>query len=111
MKGFKAYVASLIDPEFIPSGIKTAMLVGSLLFVINHGPALYRRQMTQERWISVILTYVMPYLVNVYGQYSYRRRLTNGAPSLINVYPPSCSTQLQPTLPRSDMPTVKGQQP
>jgi hypothetical protein len=55
--------------------VKTALFVGSLLFLINHGPALLRGEMTHERWVSVVLTYVMPYLVNVYGQYSYRRKL------------------------------------
>lgn len=82
MKGLKEYGASLINPDFISSGIKTAILVGSLLFAINHGTALWRGQMTQERWVSVILTYVMPYLVNVYGQYSYRRRLMSDTSSL-----------------------------
>ena len=75
MKVLKEYVASLLEPEFIPSGIKTAAFVGSLLFLVNHGSAFLRREMTRERWISVVVTYAMPYLVNVYGQYSYRRKL------------------------------------
>ncbi len=79
MKGLKKYVASLLDPEFIPTGLKTALFVGSLLFFINHGPALLRGEMTRERWISTAMTYVMPYLVNVYGQYSYRRKLATEA--------------------------------
>lgn len=76
MQVLKQYFASLGDPEFVPTGLKTAGLVGSLLFLINHGPALLRGEMTHERWISTIATYAMPYLVNVYGQYSYRRKLT-----------------------------------
>jgi hypothetical protein len=75
VKGIQAYIVSLFDPEFISTGLKTALFVGSLLFVINHGPALLRQEMTQERWVSAIMTYAMPYLVNVYGQYSYRRKL------------------------------------
>ncbi|HAJ57932.1 MAG TPA: hypothetical protein DCP31_00580 [Cyanobacteria bacterium UBA8543] len=59
----------------MPTGLKTAVVVGSLLFLINHGSAFIRREMTQERWISALITYIMPYLVNVYGQYSYRRKL------------------------------------
>lgn len=76
MKVLKEYTVSLLEPEFIPTGLKTAAFVGSLLFLINHGPAFLRGEMTRERWISVVVTYTMPYLVNVYGQYSYRRRLT-----------------------------------
>ncbi len=71
----KGFFVSLVDPEFLPTGIKTAVLVGSALFLINHGPALFRGEMSQERWFSVVLTYCMPYLVNVYGQYSYRRKI------------------------------------
>jgi hypothetical protein len=76
MEHIKGYIASLFDPEFISTGLKTALLVGSLLFLINHGPALLRGEMSRERWISVLLTYAMPYLVNVYGQYSYRLKLS-----------------------------------
>jgi hypothetical protein len=76
MKSIQDYIVSLWDPEFIPTGLRTAFFVGSLLFLINHGPALLRREMNQERWTSVIVTYAMPYLVSVYGQYSYRRKGT-----------------------------------
>jgi hypothetical protein len=70
----KRYLSSLVDPEFMSTGLKTALVVGSLLFIINHGLALSRGEMTSDRWISVAITYLMPYLVNVYGQFSYRRK-------------------------------------
>lgn len=73
--GFKGYIVSLVNPKFVSTGIKTAVFVGSLLFLVNHGLAFVRGEMTSDRWISVILTYIMPYLVNVHGQYSSRRRL------------------------------------
>ncbi len=76
MRMVKGYLLSLFDPEFIATGLKTAIFVGSLLFIINHGLALLRGEMTLDRWLSVIATYAMPYLVNVYGQYSYRRKLS-----------------------------------
>lgn len=75
MKILKEYIDSLFDKEFISTGLKTALFVGSLLFLINHGFALLRGEMDRERWMSVVMTYAMPYLVNVYGQYSYRRKL------------------------------------
>lgn len=74
MKGIKGYLVSLFDKEFIPTGIKTALCVGSLLFLINHGTATLRGEMTRDRWISGALTYLMPYLVNVYGQHASRSR-------------------------------------
>ncbi len=75
MRMIKGYIISLFDPEFVATGWKTAVFVGSLLFVINHGAALLRGEMNPERWLSVLATYAMPYLVNVYGQYSYRDKL------------------------------------
>lgn len=83
MKMVKEYVVSLFDPELVMPGIRTALFVGSLLFLINHGPAFVRREMTHERWMSAIVTYIMPYLVNVYGQYSYRRRSNEALPAPI----------------------------
>lgn len=81
----RGFITSLFDPEFVATGLKTAVFVGSLLFVINHGPALLRGEMNRERWLSVIATYAMPYLVNVYGQYSYRRKLNRQGSQLDDV--------------------------
>jgi hypothetical protein len=75
------YLLSLFDPEFVSTGLKTALVVGSL-FVINHGLALSRGEMTIDRWISVSITYLMPYLVSVYGQYSYRRKFATNQTSI-----------------------------
>lgn len=76
MKELKEYIDSLFDKEFILTGFKTAIVVGSLLFLINHGAAFWRREMNRERWASALLSYLMPYLVSVYGQYAYRRKLS-----------------------------------
>jgi hypothetical protein len=55
MKVIKDYLGSLFDQEFLLTGLKTALIVGSLLFLINHGSALFRGEMNRERWISVFL--------------------------------------------------------
>lgn len=85
MRMLKGYLLSLFDPEFIATGLKTAVFVGTLLFIINHGLALVRGEMTFDRWLSVLATYAMPYLVNVYGQYSYRRKLAMQTKPLMGV--------------------------
>lgn len=84
MRMARGYILSLFDPEFIATGLKTAVFVGSLLFIINHGLALLRGEMSRERWFSAIATYAMPYLVNVYGQYSYRRKLSTQPKPLLS---------------------------
>lgn len=75
MNVIKEYLGSLFDQEFISTGLKTALIVGSLLFLINHGAAFSRGEINRERWISVFFNYLMPYLVSVYGQYAYRRKI------------------------------------
>jgi hypothetical protein len=70
MKAIKAYLASLVDPEFAPAALKVALVVGSLLFAINHGAAFVNRQMNSGRWVSVVLTYIVPYCVSVHGQFT-----------------------------------------
>ena len=76
MNAIKEYLGSLFDQEFMPTGLKTVLVVGSLLFLINHGAAFWRGEMNLERWASALLSYLMPYLVSVYGQYAYRRKLS-----------------------------------
>ncbi|MBW4623740.1 MAG: nitrate/nitrite transporter NrtS [Cyanosarcina radialis HA8281-LM2] len=79
MKTFKEFCLALVDPIMMPTAIKVALLVGSILFSINHGVAVVHGQMTRDRWISALLTYLIPYTVNIYGQFAAdtRQRQTN----------------------------------
>lgn len=65
----KGYFASLIEPKFVPTALKVAVVIGSVLFTINHGSALLHGNMSRDRWISAGLTYIVPYFVNIHGQY------------------------------------------
>jgi hypothetical protein len=68
------YLQSLFDPELMPTALRVALIVGSVVFVINHGWALVQGQMTRSRWVSGALTYLVPYMVNIHGQYVSRKR-------------------------------------
>ena len=69
MKTLKGFTQALFDKKLMPTAIKVALVVGTVLFIINHGSALSARKMTKQRWISGLLTYLVPYAVNIYGQY------------------------------------------
>lgn len=69
----KGFWQCLIDPDYAQTALRVALIVGSLLFVINHGIALLQGQMTQARWFSGLLTYLVPYFVSVHGQYTNQR--------------------------------------
>ena len=70
----KGYFSALTDRELRPGAVKVALVVGTLLFSINHGPALADGKMTAKRWLAGLLTYGVPYSVNIHGQYSCRKR-------------------------------------
>lgn len=74
IKDLKKFWGSLVNPQFVPTGIKVALVVGSMLFLINHGNALIQGQMSRDRWISALLTYCVPYMVSIHGQSINHRR-------------------------------------
>ncbi len=74
MKLVKEFSLCLADKRMMPIAIKVALVVGSILFLINHGAAVAKGQMNRERWTSAGLTYLIPYIVNIHGQYISRSR-------------------------------------
>jgi hypothetical protein len=75
MKPVKEFCSCLVDKKMMPTAIKVALVVGSVLFMINHGVALLQGQMNRDRWISASVTYIVPYIVNIHGQYISRSRM------------------------------------
>ncbi|MGH1395674.1 MAG: nitrate/nitrite transporter NrtS [Trichormus sp.] len=69
MKAIREYCLCLGNRKMMPTALKVAVVVGSILFTINHGAALIKGHMTSDRWIAATLTYIVPYLVNIHGQY------------------------------------------
>lgn len=74
MKGLKIYYSYLTDKTMMITGVRVALTVGSILFIINHGYALFNGQMTRGRWFSAVLTYIVPYCVNIHGQMISRQK-------------------------------------
>ena len=72
MSPFRRFLGALVDPTLMPTALKVSAVVGSLLFAINHGEAVARGQMTCNRWLSGLLTYLVPYGVNIHGQVASR---------------------------------------
>lgn len=64
----------LLDPKLAPTAIRVSLIVGSILFTINHGTALAKGEMTKNRWLSGLITYLVPYSVSIHGQYTSRSR-------------------------------------
>ena len=73
MRFFPGYCAALRDRQLMPTALKVAAVVGTILSVINHGSALVQG-VTRSRLLSGLLTYLVPYAVNIHGQYISRLR-------------------------------------
>jgi hypothetical protein len=58
-----------VSPVFRSIALKVSLIVGSVLFLVNHGAAVIEGEMTTERWLSAAVTYLVPYTVSVHGQY------------------------------------------
>ncbi len=50
--------------------VSVALIVGGILLAINHGDAILRGQIDQDRAVKMILTVCVPYLVSTYSSVS-----------------------------------------
>ncbi len=68
-RAVKEFGVSLFNPNYAPLACRVALVVGSILFVVNHGTTFVKGKMTQERWTSAAISYLVPYMVCIHGQY------------------------------------------
>ncbi|MEL6552569.1 MAG: nitrate/nitrite transporter NrtS [Cyanobacteria bacterium J06621_11] len=61
---------TLAQPHCRMTALRVALFVGTLLFTINHGSAVMNDEMSSERWVSGLLTYMVPFMVSIHGQSS-----------------------------------------
>lgn len=60
------------DRSIAKRALKVALVVGTLLTLINHGPSLLEYQLTSRHYLQIALTYLVPYLVSTYSAVSAR---------------------------------------
>lgn len=63
-----------LERDTLLRSLKTALLVGSILGLINHGPALLTGHFTMDHLAPLLLTYLVPYAVATYGQIQGKRQ-------------------------------------
>jgi hypothetical protein len=59
--------------HLIGKSLKIALLVGTILMLINHGEALLNNQMDIQRGIKIALSYCVPFCVSLYSAVSSAR--------------------------------------
>lgn len=63
----------LTDPRIIRRSARTALFVGCVLTVINHGPALWAGDLGAVRLAQIGLTFLVPYAVSTHASLAARR--------------------------------------
>ena len=66
----KEFLMAWTGPQFRPTALRVAIIVGSVLFMMNHGNAAVNGKMSRDRWMAAFLTYLVPYTVSIHGQFS-----------------------------------------
>jgi hypothetical protein len=74
MKMIKEFYAVWTDPALMPTAIRVALVVGSTLFILNHGSAVLEGRMNRDRWFAGLATYLVPYTVSIHGQRTARSK-------------------------------------
>lgn len=62
-------------PATVRRAFLTALIVGSVLILINHGPAIISGEITRARLFQMCLTILVPYIVSTTSSVSTRREL------------------------------------
>ncbi len=67
-------IAYCLERPTLLFSIKMALLVGTLLAVINHGQAIVTGHFTSDRLFPMLLTYCVPFSVAMYSQIQGKRQ-------------------------------------
>ncbi|MEH2233924.1 MAG: nitrate/nitrite transporter NrtS [Nostoc sp.] len=74
MKTINHFYAAWTDPSLKPTAICVALVVGTTLFILNHGAAVLEGKMNRNRWLAGLVTYLVPYTVSIHGQHVARSK-------------------------------------
>jgi len=69
-----ALIAYCLERATLLFSIKMALIVGTLLAVINHGQAIVTGHFTSDRLLPMLLTYCVPFSVAMYSQIQGKRQ-------------------------------------
>lgn len=61
------FLTLALRPDVVRSALKTALVVGLVLVVINHGDGLIAGEITPGRLAKMLLTFLVPYCVSTYA--------------------------------------------
>jgi len=63
----KAWLAVAMEASVRKRALRVALIVGSILAVVNHGDVVLIGQATTTVWIKIVLTFLVPYCVATFA--------------------------------------------
>ena len=68
-----------LERDTLTRSVKTALVIGTVLGLINHGQALLAGHFTADHLGPLLLTYLVPFFVATYGQIQGKRQRDQAA--------------------------------
>lgn len=69
------WLAIAFRASVVTRGVKIALVVGSVLAILNHGDKIYSNTLSQGDFYRILITYLVPYCVSTYS--AVRNELTH----------------------------------
>ncbi len=77
----RKWLISAAHPSTARRASFTSLIVGTVLVAINHGPAIVAGQLTRERILQILLTFIVPYVVSTVSSVSTRYEMQSALTS------------------------------
>jgi len=75
MESIKTWIRTARRRDVTIRGCKVALIVGTLLVIINHGDSLLAGRWTLREGVKIALTYVVPHGVSTYASVASIRKM------------------------------------
>lgn len=62
-----AFISASLRPEVVRTAFRIAIIVGTVLALINHGPAIFSLTLKMQNIAQILLSYLVPYSVSTYS--------------------------------------------
>lgn len=70
----RTFAAYALERDTLARSIKTALVIGTILAIINHGQDFLSGQFSPRWIVPMLITYLVPFCVATYGQVQGKRQ-------------------------------------
>lgn len=82
-----------LEYDTLQRALKTALFIGTILGIINHGQAALAGHLTSQQVVSILVTYVVPFSVSLWSQIQGKRQRDHQQAALFRQQEPATSSR------------------